>query len=135
MSAPLYTLIEIAGESYIAYPDGRLYNGENCTLSVCPVESSVYGYRPTLPGSATLIALYGLCAIIQVILGIRYKTWGFMTAMLLGCVDEMLGYAGRIMMYDNPWGETGFITQIGESTMFYDYASCLQSSFDTLNMY
>lgn len=36
-----------------------------------------------------------------------------MTAMLLGCVTEIIGYIGRILYYDNPWNDTGFIMQIG----------------------
>lgn len=115
MTAP-YTVTEINGDPYVVYPDGQLYSpfGDfvNCTISVCPVELSVYGYRPTFPGSIALIALYGLCALTQLGLGIRYKTWGFMIAMLLGCVGEIIGYVGRIMMYQNPWGQEGFLMQI-----------------------
>lgn len=85
----------------------------NCTISVCPVELSIYGYRASLPLSVALIALYGVCCIVQIGLGWRYKTWGFMTAMLLGCIDEILGYVGRIMMYKNPWNHDAFIMQIG----------------------
>ncbi|KAJ9617560.1 hypothetical protein H2204_013691 [Knufia peltigerae] len=84
----------------------------NCTISVCPVELSIYGYRASLPLSVALIALYGVCCIVQIGLGWRYKTWGFMTAMLLGCIDEILGYVGRIMMYKNPWNHDAFIMQI-----------------------
>ncbi|KAK5957297.1 hypothetical protein OHC33_001669 [Knufia fluminis] len=121
MSAP-YTITSINGDIFVLYPDGTAYTGggaedSNCTISVCPVELSVYGYRPTLPGSIALIALYGLCALTQIVLGWRYKTWGFMVAMLFGCADEILGYVGRILYYQNPWGETGFIMQIVLITM------------------
>lgn len=99
-------------------PDGLIYtaggDNANCTVSVCPIEASVYGYRPSLAASGTLIALYAICMAVQVVLGWRYKTWGFMTAMLLGCFDEILGYVGRILYWQNPWGETGFIMQIGK---------------------
>lgn len=84
----------------------------NCTLPECPVELSVYGYRASLPFSATLIALYALCAVVQTYMGWRYKTWSFMAAMLLGCITEILGYVGRIMMWQNPWGNNGFVMQI-----------------------
>lgn len=86
----------------------------NCTIAVCPVELSVYGYRPSLPLSAVLIALYAISIIVQVVLGWRYKTWGYMTAMILGAVDEIIGYVGRILMYQNPFAQPGFIMQIGE---------------------
>lgn len=87
----------------------------NCTLPECPVELSVYGYRASLPFSALAIAFYALVAGIQIFLGLRYKTWSFMAAMLLGCISEIIGYAGRIMMWQNPWDDTGFIMQIGMS--------------------
>lgn len=99
-------------------PNGTLYvaGGDlvNCTVSACPIELSVYGYRPSLAASCSLIGLYTVCMVIQVILGWRYSTWGYMTAMLLGCVDEILGYVGRILYWQNPWAQPGFIMQIGE---------------------
>ena len=101
-------------------PDGQVYitGGDlaNCTLPACPVELSVYGYRASLPFSVTLIALYTLCTVVQTYLGWRFKTWSFMTAMLLGCLTEILGYLGRILMWQNPWNDAGFIIQIGERT-------------------
>ena len=89
---------------------------QNCTLPICPVELSVYGYRSSLPLSALLIALYALCAFIQVGLAWKYKTWGYVTAMVLGCIDEIIGYVGRILLWNNPWNHSGFIIQIGEET-------------------
>ena len=83
-----------------------------CTIDKCPIEYSVYGYRPSLPFSATLIALYAIIMVAQTFLGIRYKKWGFMAAMLSGCITEILGYVGRILYWQNPWAESGFIMQI-----------------------
>jgi hypothetical protein len=102
--------------------DGLTYDASgskaNCTVSTCPIEYSIYGYRPQLPFSITLIALYSICLLVQVFLGIRYKKWGFMIAMILGCVDEILGYVGRILYWINPWDQTGFLMQIGK---FYGF--------------
>jgi hypothetical protein len=99
-------------------PNGLVYvaggDDANCTVSVCPIELSVYGYRPSIAASSILIALYAICMGIQAILGFRYKKWGFMAAMLLGCVDEIIGYVGRILYWQNPWGGSGFIMQIGK---------------------
>ena len=86
----------------------------NCTLAVCPLDLSVYGYRPSIGASSALIALYAGCILVQGILGWRYRSWGFMAAMMAGCLDEILGYVGRIMYWHNPWNHTGFIMQIGE---------------------
>lgn len=103
-------------------PNGTVYawGGDhvNCTISVCPVELSVYGYRPSLPLSAILIALYSVCGLVQLGLAWRYKTWGFCAAMVLGCIDEIIGWVGRILMYQNPWNNGGFIMQIGELNFF-----------------
>jgi hypothetical protein len=107
---------EINGDLAWVLPDGTYYfaggDNSNCTVSVCPVELSVYGYRPSLAASGTLIGLYAICLGIQTILGFRYKAWWFMSCMIAGCIDEILGYAGRIMYWQNPWGQTGFILQI-----------------------
>jgi hypothetical protein len=97
-------------------PNGTYYlaggDNKNCTVSVCPVELSVYGYRPSLAASGTLIALYGICMLVQIALGIRYKTWWFMACMVLGCIDEIIGYVGRILYWQNPWAQGGFLIQI-----------------------
>ena len=45
----------------------------NCTVATCPAELSTYGYRPSLAFSATIIALYSCCLVVQLILGFRYK--------------------------------------------------------------
>lgn len=32
--------------------------------------------------------------------------------MILGCLHEVIGYVGRIVMWNNPWSFAGFIIQI-----------------------
>ena len=103
-----FPIFHVNGSIYAAGGDNV-----NCTLSVCPVEASVYGYRASLPFSSLLIALYALVMIAQFAMGYIYKSWGFMAAMVLGCLVEILGYVGRIMMWNNPWTQSGFIMQIG----------------------
>jgi len=121
------TTLEDGSLAYIA-PSGELYiwggDTANCTLPACPVELSIYGYRASLPFSAVMIALYSLCAAAQATLGWRYKTWSFMTAMLVGCFVEILGFAGRIMMWQNPWDSAGFTMQIGMSSTRYSARGC-----------
>jgi hypothetical protein len=39
--------------------------GANCTLAICPVEISVYGYRPSLAANISFIALYAVAAVIH----------------------------------------------------------------------
>jgi len=107
---------QINGDLAWVLPDGTVYfaggDNSNCTVAACPIELSVYGYRPSIAASGALIGLYAICMGIQVILGLRYKAWWFMSCMVLGCIDEILGYVGRILYWQNPWGEVGFIMQI-----------------------
>jgi len=76
------------------------------------VEGTLYGYRPNMGANAFFAAIFGICGIIQLGLGIRYRTWTFMIALTLGCLGEVIGYAGRIILNDNPYDDNGFTTQI-----------------------
>jgi hypothetical protein len=110
------SVTHINGDLAFIYPNGTFYfaggDNSNCTVSVCPIELSVYGYRPSLAASGTLIALYSICMIIQLFLGFKHRTWWYMISMFFGCLDEILGYVGRILYWRNPWQQTGFIMQI-----------------------
>ncbi|KAH8688942.1 putative sphingoid long-chain base transporter RSB1 [Phaeosphaeriaceae sp. PMI808] len=44
--------------------------------------------------------------------GIRYHTWFFASMMALGCIGEMIGYGGRVLLYQNPFSFDGFIIEI-----------------------
>lgn len=84
----------------------------NCTLDTCPLQLSAYKYRPSLPANASFIAFFALAMSIHIVLGIRWKQWGFMTCMILGCLVEIVGYAARLVLYKNPFSFIGFIIQI-----------------------
>lgn len=86
--------------------------GANCTLDDCPIEYSILRYRPSVPASAVFIAIFGVSMLIHAYQGIRSRTWSFMGCMLAGCIVEMVGYGGRLILYDNPFSFNGFIMQI-----------------------
>ncbi|VUC30094.1 unnamed protein product [Clonostachys rosea] len=86
--------------------------GSNCTLEICDLDWSVYKYRPSLPVNATFLALFGAAMVIHIYLGIRWRSWWFMSFMISGCIFEMIGYSGRIMLYKNPFSFPGFLIQI-----------------------
>jgi hypothetical protein len=90
-----------------------------CNLDNCPVEWSLYGYRPSLAANASFLAIFLLIGLVHGYLGYRWRSWGFMTGMLLGCVSEVVGYGGRIMLYNNPFSFVGFMVQIGKSARCY----------------
>ncbi|EXJ81690.1 hypothetical protein A1O1_07755 [Capronia coronata CBS 617.96] len=78
----------------------------------CPVEHSIYGYYPSIGANAFFVALFAMCAVLQLYAGIRYKTWTYLVAMFLGSVDQALGYIGRVILYNNPFNSIGFQIQI-----------------------
>lgn len=77
----------------------------------CDVNNSLYGYEPNLGVNAFFAAFFGICLLAQLILGIRYKTWTYMIALGLGCLGEMIGYIGRIMLHNNVYDELGMWTK------------------------
>lgn len=86
---------------------------DNCTLSTCPLSDSYWAYRPSLPANSFFLALFALSLVVYLCQGIFSKRFlGFTIAMVSGDVLEVLGYAGRIMSYYNPFGEEGFLMQI-----------------------
>ncbi|KAF5654147.1 phospholipid-translocating ATPase [Fusarium sp. NRRL 25303] len=84
----------------------------NCTLALCPVEWSVYRYRPSLAANITFIVLYAIAMGTHLVLGIKWKQWFYMSFMMIGCLFEIIGYIGRIIMYNNPFNFGGFMVQI-----------------------
>ena len=86
----------------------------NCTLDLCPLDYSVYGYRPSLPANIVFIALFGVAALLHVYLGLRWRQFWFTGCVITGCALEVVGYAGRVVMHKNTFDFGGFMTQIGE---------------------
>ncbi|KAL8916347.1 MAG: hypothetical protein Q9208_008571 [Pyrenodesmia sp. 3 TL-2023] len=84
----------------------------NCTLALCPASLSVYQYQPTLAGNICFLVFYGLAMIAHIAIGLRWRTWFFVVCMFWGCVSEMIGYGGRIMLHRNPFDFEGFLVQI-----------------------
>lgn len=77
----------------------------NCTavsLPHCPVENTIYGYYPNLGVNAFFIAFFALCAFIQVFQGWKGKTYFYGYVLVLGCLGEITGYIGRVIMHGNP---------------------------------
>lgn len=84
----------------------------NCTLALCPADTSLQGYQPLLAAQIAFIALFGISMVIHLAQGIRYRTWFFASMMAFGCIGEMVGYGGRVMLHSNPFSFDGFIIEI-----------------------
>lgn len=87
---------------------------KNCTevTPQCPIEATTYGYAPNLPSNIILAAIFGLCALGQATLTLRFRIWGFGIAATIGCAGECLGYIGRIALHYNVWDRTAFSVQL-----------------------
>lgn len=86
---------------------------DTCTLDTCPIEASIFEYRPSLAANSAFIALFGVSLVIHAFQGIRWRSRAFSSCMVCGCITEMIGYGGRLIMYNNPFEFSGFIMQIG----------------------
>ncbi|KAF2088721.1 RTA1-domain-containing protein [Saccharata proteae CBS 121410] len=76
-----------------------------CTLDnpTCNLSEANFDYIPSLAGNVTYLAFFAAILLVQLVLGIRYKTWGFLVGMSGGLVLEIIGYVGRVQLHYNPY--------------------------------
>lgn len=85
-------------------------NPESCTYATCSVETfGQLSYIPSLGGNAFYLAIFALGLFAQIFLAIRYRTWGFLVAMIGGCALEIVGYAARIELHIDDFDNNYFI--------------------------
>ncbi|KAG4221434.1 hypothetical protein PC116_g30090, partial [Phytophthora cactorum] len=86
---------------------------KDCTPEICPYDQSFYAYRIDLVPNAVFLALFGVSLIgFLAVFAFTRRGGVFTIAMVLGLICEILGYAGRIMSWQNQWSENGFLMQI-----------------------
>ncbi|OTB02264.1 hypothetical protein M426DRAFT_200177 [Hypoxylon sp. CI-4A] len=96
-----------------------------CTLDLCSIEMSVLAYRPILGVNIAFICLFTALTFAHTIIGVKWKSWWFLGCMVVGCVAEIIGYAGRIILFYNPFSFAGFMSQIiciGVAPVFFSAA-------------
>ncbi|KAG8529694.1 uncharacterized protein KY384_005175 [Bacidia gigantensis] len=72
-----------------------------CTLDTCPENYSAILYVPNLGGNAFFLAWFAILLVAQTVIGIQKRTWTFFSAMIGGCILEVIGYSARILLHDN----------------------------------
>ena len=67
--------------------------GQSCqnVNEYCTIQETIYGYYPSLGANVFFCAFFGLCMIIQLVQGTRFRSWSFMVAMGVGCLGEAVG--------------------------------------------
>ncbi|KAL4783374.1 RTA1 like protein-domain-containing protein [Aspergillus varians] len=78
----------------------------------CPVEATTYGYYPNFGGNVFFAVFFGLLGVLQLGVGVYYRSWTIMIALAVGALMELAGYIGRVLMHDNPWNPDAFKLQI-----------------------
>ena len=92
-------------DAFYANPDSFVTYGPdaNCTLELCPLEVTIFHYRPSLAANTVFLVFFAIALFIHMALGIKWRTWVF---------SSVIGYAGRILMWKDPFEFTGFMVQI-----------------------
>lgn len=89
---------------------------QSCTevSDACPVDASLYGYRPNLGVNAAIGIAHGILVLAQIgsLCCFRVRTWSFTITLAIGTIIELLGYAGRVLMNDNPFSTLGVSVQL-----------------------
>ncbi|KAI4218951.1 MAG: hypothetical protein L6R36_008653 [Xanthoria steineri] len=99
--------LEADYSNYVVYgPDA------NCTLALCPPELSVYQYRPSLAANVCFLLFFAIAGLIHLVIGLKWRSWFFVVCMSCGCICEIVGYGGRLWLWQNPFSFQGFLMQI-----------------------
>ena len=81
-----------------------------CNYTTCPlVPFGQLFYRPSLGGNAVYLAIFALGLALNTGLVIRYRTWGYFVAIVGGTSLEIVGYIGRIMLWQDDFNNNNFI--------------------------
>ncbi|KAK2821774.1 hypothetical protein FQN49_007690 [Arthroderma sp. PD_2] len=83
-----------------------------CTLATCPITESIYQYKPSLAGNAALLAIFAASGIVHSLQYFFWRNSAFSIPMILGCLTEVIGYVGRVILADDPFSQIGFLIQI-----------------------
>ncbi|MDI1489810.1 MAG: hypothetical protein OHK93_001008 [Ramalina farinacea] len=80
--------------------------------TACPLDPTEFGHYPDVPDKIFSIAFFTICAILQLVLGIKWRTWTYMVFVVCGSALEAVGYVGRLKLWANPLSIKGFEIQI-----------------------
>jgi hypothetical protein len=76
----------------------------SCTLATCPLDTTVYGYRPTIGANVTFLAIAGVCLIAYAAAYIATRKWlTYLLLVSLGCLVNLIGYVARVLAWNSPW--------------------------------
>ncbi|PNY29074.1 Sphingoid long-chain base transporter RSB1 [Tolypocladium capitatum] len=93
--------------------DMRTFCLHNPDSPDCDNVPSFYGYHINLAANAAFLGIFAASLLgYAVTLAVTRRGVAFNLALMLGLLCEILGYAGRVINWRNPWDENGFLMQI-----------------------
>lgn len=81
-------------------------------LNIFNEEAFYSGNYPSLGGNIALLVVYSFFFALQVISGVFYHQWWFLTCWSAGLILEIIGYAGRIWSHENILNFNAFVMQL-----------------------
>ena len=78
----------------------------------CPTDPTEFGHYPNIADKIFSIAFFTISAILQLALGIKWRTWTYMVFVVCGSALEAVGYVGRLKLWANPLSIKGFEIQV-----------------------
>lgn len=91
-------------------PNPNLGEFDICTPETCCIE--LYGsttYYPTKAGNGVYLGIFVILLVAQIALGVRARTWGFLSGMIGGLLLEIIGYGGRLWMAQDIFSQDPFL--------------------------
>lgn len=80
-----------------------------CTLQTCPLQDGIITYQPSLGANGFFLVCLAIMLVIQIFIGLKYRTWSFSIGMCGGLILEIVGYIGRIQLHYDPFQFNYFI--------------------------
>lgn len=84
-------------------------NPDDCSLQTCPLSAGYIEYQPNVAGNIIFLAVFAILLVAQIGVGIMFRTWSFMVAMVAGLILEVVGYSGRLLLHNNPFSFDAFL--------------------------
>jgi cell shape-determining protein MreD len=80
-----------------------------CTLETCCLEQSDFLYIPSFGCNLFFTIYFAVAMAPQIWLACTHRTWSFAIAICMGLIIEVVGYAGRLMLHEDPFDGNGFL--------------------------